>query len=150
MKTKNNFCLLGLIVLASCKQELNDSLSSDPYVITQIQQEEYSVVYVLEAGDSTSTARDRAMERAAELTHQKGYRYFYVKSENLAIVTRSGQRQPPSNLYYNYIQENNFSKENIEQRSALSETNDGYRVVIHLYKENPPGGAIEACSRIKC
>lgn len=134
------------------------SLAQDNRTISyQVQDNEYVVAIVQEAGMKESDAKALALKQAATLTHSNGYSYFVVEKEGQAKAVISGQGNwtgppPPTNLYYDLIQNNNFTKEQTlgSTPPPAANTYPAYRITFKCYKEKPSSSAIDACTLIDC
>jgi hypothetical protein len=101
----------------------------------------YAVV-VVEDGVSSDEARLEALQQAAEKTVEVGKRYFVVETEEEVTVMKTSpdldEQEAPHNQYYEMIQSNGFSKQQVQPSDSLSEdVSTGYRIVFRTYKKQP-------------
>ena len=116
------------------------------------QDDQYSVLVLKEKGMSSNLVEKQALEKAASLTIEKGARYFVIlKKQEGQVVVSGKNNQPGHNLYYELIQENDFSKENLSSRFPSEKgVMQGIRIEFQIYKKNPGGKAVDACSLTNC
>ena len=143
-----------LLLLAACGGGEQTLADGDRQTIQyQMGQDQYAVVIVQEQGMSDDAVKQLAMQKAAQLTLDKNYRYFTVESEGqvMAMSPSGSNYQAPRNLYYELIQSNDFSRDQFSDSQAnQTQTHSGFRIVIKCYQNSPGGKAIDACSVVKC
>ncbi len=89
-------------------------------------------------------AKRLARQRAAQVTVDKGYRYFSIKEEGeVQIVQASQSENFPSNLYYDLIIQNNTQS----KAPGPPKQSTAYRLVFML---EPESGSIDACTLTQC
>jgi hypothetical protein len=130
--------------------------SSANFIDYRIRNNQYAVVYVDSSSKaSESTMRKKAMQRAAEITKDHGYRYFSVEDEQSVYVGRSysPEQGPPTNLYQELIVERGFSRDRYNsdmssyRRSGIF---PAYKMTIRMYEDKPARNAEDVCKYTKC
>ena len=149
--------VFSLLALASCKNNLSSLAIADSQVIEyQMDNDQYAIVVVQEDGMSKKDARALAMKRVAEKTRDQQGRYFTVEKEGeVQVMLSSGTAYdnppPPRNMYYELIQNNNFTRDSLEDRRMPQEkVYPAYRIVFKSYSERPKWGAVDACDLTEC
>lgn len=148
MKIKLSICFLLCVILFSCWDKKR---SSTPAAIEyQVTGSTYAIV-IIQDGISKEEAHQAALQRAAALTIKHNYRYFIIKMEDEVSVLKSNastSAASPSNLYYELIQEQDFSRDPSHlEGNEPSQLVQGYRLVIDCFKEQPAGAAIDAYAK---
>lgn len=132
------------------------SVPQDRFLEYPLGQDSFAVIYVDTQNDATEKqAKQFAMTHAAELTVQKGYRYFQIESEKPVMVAKADpQKDPmPGNLYQEKIIERDFGVGPFQRDGTASPKAgmySGYKIVIHCSKKKPAGKAIDACDLGVC
>lgn len=107
----------------------------------------FAVVVVMD-GISAAEAKQRARQRAAEITVSQGDRYFTIDSEEKIEGIQSEENQRfYGNLYQELIIEGDFSRESYRGISTLY---SAIRLVFTSYKTRPNRKAIDACTLTNC
>lgn len=142
--------------LAGCR---NDGAVVDAGRFMEMKNEDnsYTVVYVNTGNESDRIARQRALERAAELTVDSGSRYFHITSESSVTVASTNgdpsqdEADFPSNIYQELIIEKNFSRSSIESRtSPSSQYYPAYKIVFYTTGDEKQGNVLDACDYGAC
>ncbi|MBS0619975.1 MAG: hypothetical protein JSS61_00755 [Verrucomicrobia bacterium] len=138
------FC--SLLISLACNDD-SDATTID----YQIEGNTYAVV-IVQDGISLSSAKERAMKRAAEVAKKNGYRYFSIVSESEVQAVRSKRNtQPQGNLYYDLIESDNFGRERFEDASpGGTRFYPAYRITFDCFQEKPSNQSFDACSYIPC
>lgn len=109
--------------------------------------ESQTLVVVVTEGMTIGDAKRIARERAAELTVQRGDRYFTIDRETQIQVLRGDSQgmPPPGNLYQELIIEGDFGKERLDREARNSpKVYPAIRLVFSSYREKPFGKGIDA------
>lgn len=156
MKTSHLFILICFLC-AGCKDDSKNLASADQQTIEyQVDDNEYAIVIVRSENMSEEQAKELAMQKAAEKTRSEKFRYFTIESEGQVQAMRSGKGPndtppPPSNMYYDLIQSNNFGRDRLEdQQSPGGGIYPAYRIVFKCYEEKPGEKAVDACDIVSC
>ncbi len=127
--------------------------SSEDYLVIRNDDDNYTVIYVNMDNRSKSTARKRAIRKAAEVGRENGYQYFVVDQKEDVLVGRTGRGQsPPRNIYQELIVEDDFGPSTSDdpiyyQREGVFR---GYKIKVTYYRDNAPRGAIKVCRMVQC
>jgi hypothetical protein len=118
-----------------------------------LKEHQYAVLVVIEDGKSSPEEVQKYLKkRAAEITLEKGYRYFVINHEDQVSVAKSNKNEDtsgPSNLYYDLIQEGDFGRQQLDsQGETTSGLYPAYRLVFTCYQDKPNGKAIDARSLV--
>lgn len=122
----------------------------------QIEGNKYAVVIVQDDGISSAQAKKYARQRAAEITVEKGYRYYTIDSEQETQVMKSDKQWPNNqdfhqNLYQELIIEQDFGRESLQRRSgSIERMYPAFRMVFQVYQEKPIGRSVDACTLTDC
>jgi len=141
---------------AGCKNDSKNLASADQQTIEyQVDDNEYAVVIVRSEDMSEEQAKELAMQKAAEKTRDQKLRYFTIESEGQVQAMRSGKSSddpsPPSNMYYDLIQSNNFGRDRFEdQQFPDGNIYPAYRIIFKCYQEKPGEKAVDACDIVSC
>ena len=97
----------------------------------------YAIVVVQEGRQSRATAKKIALERAASITKEKGYRSFSIVSEKDVQVARSdpndNTHQFYGNMYQELIIEGDFNRDRLANQDMPKQTiSPAYRLVIQF------------------
>jgi hypothetical protein len=117
---------------------------------------QYAVVVVEDEGVTTAEAKKFARQRAAEMTVEKGGRYFKVISEEQTQVIKSDRPFPDNqafyqNMYQELIIEGDFNKERLQRRSVPSESlYNAYRMVFEISDTKSGWKSVDACTLTEC
>lgn len=136
--------LLFLIGLVAYEKQIIDYRSDDG---------SYVVVVVLDGTISERQAKAIALRKAAELTVAQGQRYFVVQNIEKAEVIqaqRDTESQWRGNLYYELIQEKDFTRDRLE-RSPLPDvaTYPALRIDFTM-TDRKTAKAIDPCTLTEC
>lgn len=128
---------------------------SDRYIDYHIEGDKFAVVYVNTDKSSKSRAKRYAMQRAAEVTADNGYRYFKIDSEGEVAVaeSRAPRQRYPTNLYQELIIEGDFGRQDdygVVDYPYRSGVYPAYKLVIICYDEKPRGRSYDACKMTDC
>ena len=129
---------------------------SEQIIEYQVNERRFAVVVVEDGSVSESDAKNMARQRAAEITVDKGFKYFKVISEQETEVTKSDRPFPDNqayyqNMYQELIIEGDFDKRRLESRSIPSEnTYPAIRLVFQCFEKKPWGSSVEACTLADC
>ena len=142
-------CVLAL--LCSGCHDSNPKDMSQYTTNYSISKNRFGVIVVEDKGISHDAAQQHALQRAAQVAHSHGYRYFTIVSESQVAVLRTEEKSPdrkmPSNIYYERIQTNNSK----EQPLATSGTQlPAYQIEISCRVKKPSGESYDACALGAC
>jgi hypothetical protein len=133
-----------------CFKIIADSLEDEHFLISQIEEGRYSVIYVEAEGESQEEAKRKAVKKAAAVTYDNHYRYFSIESEQTVMVRYSPpSEEPPLDHYEELIADHRgyvITSSSLER----SEFYPGMKIIFQCYTNNPPNGAIDSCSLIDC
>ena len=152
---KYYFFLSVLFALISCyKTKDTEYLGKTPEVIEyQIFETQYAVVIPVYK-KSRALAQKMAMQRAAEITVEEGYRYFTVDEEALVDVAKSedlGMDNFHENAYQEVIIDRNFTRKELLESQETINIYSGIRIVFTMYQDKPTTGtSVDACKLTKC
>ena len=156
MKLIYLFSFVSLIVFG-CKGVSQNIAASDRQMIEyKIDDNEYAIVVVQSEGVDQESAKQLAMQKAAQKTQGQKLRYFTIESEgNVQAMNATGTAYdnpaPPRNLYYELIQSGNFGRDKVEdQRIPQEGVYQAYRIIFKCYAQKPSEKAIDSCSIIPC
>ncbi len=142
---------VAILGLSGCKR---DNLAVARVLQYEVSSDEYAVVVIQQEGMTHEQARQQALQQAAQLTQDKGVRYFAIEREDQvqAVLAQKpdGISPPSSNLYYNEIQRKDFSREEELETPSNVEQSPGYRITFKIYQDNPPQNAIDSCTLVPC
>jgi hypothetical protein len=137
--------IICFLFLGICFGQIPEyGITDEPFLISQLEKGHYAIIYVQEKGDSLEGTKEKALEKAAEVTRHNHYRFFTVESEEQVIVSRSIKRQPlpPVNLYEELI----IERRNNENALGASQVSPGWKIIIRCYTVHPPQGAIDSAT----
>lgn len=147
--------LATAFLFVGCRAKDTIADGEDRSIEYHIDGNKYAVV-VVEDGMTESEAREKAMQKAAEVTVAHGYRYFTVESQNEVSVIKSNKEYPseesmPRNIYYELIQSGNFGREPIRGGDfSTASMYTGYRILFTCDHEKTSEKAMDACSYTDC
>lgn len=127
--------------------------SGNDYVIMRDDDKSYTIIYVNMDNRSKSTARKKAIQKAAEIGRNQGYQYFTIDQKDDVMVGRTGRGQrAPRNIYQELIVEDDFGPSTSDdpiyyQREGIFR---GYKIKVTYYEESAPTGAIKVCRLVPC
>lgn len=113
----------------------------------------YGVVVAEDDGISRGEAKKYAMQRAAEVAHDHGYRYFTIDRESQVMVmkTEAGSQGAPRNIYYELIQSDNFGRDRLQTPAMNpSKTIPGYQIEFSCQENKPSGRHYDVCDYGAC
>lgn len=121
----------------------------------QNQDNQYVVVVVQEDGLSLAKAKEKALQKAAEITVQNGYRYFKIESEQKTQVIQANKPWPGSqgfygNMYQELIIEKDFDRDRMQREVPTESVYPALRVVFNCFKDKPLGKSVDACASTDC
>ncbi len=126
---------------------------NDNVVDYQVREGKFAVIVVRENGMSKDQARKIALQRAAQITTERGSRYFQVDAESETSVIQSGSDANPfyGNMYQELIIEKDFGKQEIERKNnAKTQTIPALRVVFSIVPEKSGLKTLDACDYSEC
>lgn len=126
---------------------------SDRFISYQTAPDSFAVVYVDEDESATpEQAKNYAMQRAAEITVEYGYRYFIIDQQQSVVVAKStpNNNRFPGNLYQELIVEGDFGPNHERNLPSPTGMYSGYKLMITCSKNKAAKGAIDACTITKC
>ncbi len=139
----HSFLFVFLLLASGCQNLTkwpNPAPASQVYSYP-LQDQQYVILVVEDDGVDEERAKKAAMQKAAQVSLDNGYRYFSILSEKtIEVVKLSGGKtsQVPGNLYQEKIIEKDFSKKALEQDSSFpSGTYPAYRLEIECYPKKP-------------
>ena len=150
-----------ILIITSCLAFLASCGNSTPKDLSQytvdysIEDNRYGVVVAEDDGISTREAKNYAMQRAAQVAHSHGYRYFTIDRETQVLMTK-GSNAPynedmPKNLYYSMIQSDNFGKDRMDSSNLTpTEQVPGYQIEFSCQGEKPSGRSHDVCDYGLC
>jgi hypothetical protein len=107
----------------------------------------YSVTFVNRNNSSAESSRKEAVNYAARIAEEKGYRYFTIESEENVRIVQSEKfnPEPPVNLYQELIVEKNYGRDpvNQERPSQSTQVYPATKLVIKGYYSQAPRGAYD-------
>jgi hypothetical protein len=138
---------LAITLLCTGCKDTPDNL--DKYTMDySLGSNEYGVVVVEDDGITKREAEKHALQKAAEIAHSHGYRYFVINEESEVAVMKSSEASPsqdmPGNEYYKMIQSKDFTKDQGSAYPTSSETM-GYRIEFTCQENKPYGKHYDAC-----
>lgn len=148
--------LFCFILAAACSSGSINSVASKQLIEYQSDENSYVVVVPQDESLSLSEAKRIARQRAAEMTVDKGYRYFAIESEGEVQVLKTNRDGPssqdfPTNMYNELIIENNFGKDSLQRKFPPTSTfSSGYRIVFRIQTDGSSRGSIDACTLTDC
>jgi hypothetical protein len=135
---------LCVALLAGCGSSAPKDL--DPYTTDySISRNQFGVVVAEDDGISRSEAQKYAMQKAARVAHEHGYRYFMIDRETEIVMMKGSQNSPqqemPKNMYYSKIQSGDFGKDRMES-SDLNPVKEvsGYQIEFSCHENKPDSG----------
>lgn len=143
-----------LLLCAGCKESQNPDM--DKYTMDySIDHNRFGVVVAEDGGISRSEAEKYALQRAAEVAHDHGYRYFIIDRESQVSVLRSEKGSPnegmPTNLYYELIQSDNFGRDRFQTPEMNPSTQvPGYQIEFSCQESKPSGKHYDVCDYGLC
>lgn len=144
--------ILILFISFFCASCSESGVRSQAVAEENISQDRYRITILIEKGMSEKQAFQLAREKAAHLTVEKKARYFVIlKEQRVGVVLSKNTNQPGPNLYYELIQENDFSKENLSSKfpSEMKQA-QGVRIEFQIFENDPGNMAIDACKLTDC
>jgi len=130
------------------------SQSDDDFVVSQTSSREFILIYVNKSKISRSKARKKALQKAAEVTVDEGYRYFTIDEERVVQIASSNgnYEEQPRNYYQEKIIESDFGSNREARSKTLPSTRvySGYKIKISCYKQKPFKKAKDACRYTRC
>ncbi len=156
MKIANVFLIIFTILAGCHASESSYNDLSNQIIAYQIDDTTYGVVVPQDGGVSQSAARQFARQKAAEMTVEKGYRYFTIQSEQQTKLAKSNREWPssqdfPGNLYQELIIEQDFGRESLERNTPSgSSIIPAYRITFQMHTNRPMQSAIDACTLTDC
>ena len=129
------------ILMTACStfQPEFDLAKTDQLIDYPIKTDQYVIVVTEEGGMSPSRARKMALQRAAELTLESGYRYYSIELEEKTEVVKSGD------LGLDNIkagESRNSSQKLVPNTGEM--VIPALRVMIKCYKEKPDKNSYDA------
>ncbi len=147
--------LTSAIFVFACSQGYSQKNYSGKRVFDfPINNQEHSIV-VIQDGISENEAKEKAYERASEITVDNGYKYFYVIKEDQVEIMKGKENWPssydfPQNLYQEEIIEKGFNRERfIQQGGQNHKLYSAYRINIEFTKKKS-SKTINACEYTHC
>ena len=141
-----------LVLCAGCQD--SNTADMDQYTMDySIEKNKYGVVVAEDNGVSRSEAKKYAMQRAAEVAHDHGYRYFTIDNESQVMVMRTeqGSNGAPTNIYYELIQSDNFGRDRLQSSEMNpSQTIPGYQIEFSCQENKPSGRHYDVCDYGAC
>jgi len=115
----------------------------------------YGVIVAEDDGVSRDAAKKYAFERAAQIAHSHGYRYFTVETESQVAILKTEKGDPsqdmPRNMYYELIQSDNFGRERLESSEMHpSKEITGYQIEFTCQVSKPAGRSYDVCDYGQC
>lgn len=144
---------LSFILLAGIIYAKKDSMG-DRIVEYNTNNKHFTIV-VIKDDLSDERAKKYALKRAAEITVQKGYRYFIIKAEENVFFMRGKKDWPnaydfPQDLYQEEIIEKGFNRERfIEKDETDSSPKPALRLKIEC-TETKTESSFDACKYTEC
>lgn len=120
-----------------------------------ISNNQFGVVVAEDDGVSRSAAKKYAFERAAQIAHSHGFRYFTVDRESQVAILKTEKGDPsqdmPRNMYYELIQSDNFGRDRLESPEMNpSKEISGYQVEFTCQTSKPAGHSYDVCDFGEC
>lgn len=143
------FAFFGAIIYAK-KDAMNDRI-----VEYDTKNKEFTLVVIKDNDLSNAQARQLALKRAAELTVQKGFRYFIIRSEEEVYFMQGKENWPspydfPQNLYEEEIIERGFNRERFIQKDETdSRPRPALKLKVECLKEKTKA-TYNACDYTNC
>ncbi|MBP7075117.1 MAG: hypothetical protein KBA81_07020 [Rhabdochlamydiaceae bacterium] len=142
-------CVLALLC-SGCRDSSPKDM--DQYTTNYfISKNRFGVIVAEDKGVSHEAAQKYALERAAQVAHSHGYRYFTIISESQVAVLKTEEASPdrkmPSNIYYERIQKNHSQA---NQLAANGTKIPAYQIEISCKVKKPAGECYDACAMGAC
>ena len=136
-----------ILLCAGCKDSTPDDM--DKYTMDySISSNQFGVVVVVDGGMTRSVAQKQAFQRAAEITHSHGYRYFTIEKEAEVAVLKTTQGSPdmPTNEYYRMIQSRDLGRDHSTSGIESSTEVPGLQIEFSCQEDKPSGRHYDACN----
>ncbi|MGH2612754.1 MAG: hypothetical protein ACRDFB_06850 [Rhabdochlamydiaceae bacterium] len=143
-----------LMLCSGCKD--SDPQGMDKYTIEySIDKHQFGVVVAEDGGVSKKKAQTYALQRAAQVAHDHGYRYFVIHRESQVVVMKTEKRSPhqdmPTNIYYELIQSDNFGRDRL-QAPEMNPSNQipAYQIEFACQESKPSSQHYDVCDFVAC
>lgn len=118
-----------------------------------INNKEFIIIVLLDDDMNVMEAKQKGLERASEITKNKGYRYFIIQEQRKVMfmgVERDdeGGYDFPRNIYQEDIIERGMGREYIEKDEDIIES-PALRLIIEILDKEEED-SVDACDYVKC
>jgi len=129
--------------------------ASGKFIDQKLGTNRYSVTYIELETTSSQEALQYALEHAAGLVKQDGYRYFTLDSRQEVILAESQNSGQAfyGNMYEEKIIQRDWGKSSIKKNTSPSSVNTypGLKITLSSYKEKPWKGKVyDVCDFVPC
>ncbi len=154
---RNQILVLAVLaLLGGCSFNRVASGPTQPQVVDYTQSDGNVVLLVVQPqGMDPQKAKQMALQRAAEITVENGYRYFRVVSESETQVVQSqgngqGNEGYTTNMYQEYTVEGDFGRESVDKRATQgSDVYPAWRCEFEMQRRSRVN-SYDACDYTEC
>jgi hypothetical protein len=133
------YILLILILSTACSKPQNSPILGEVFLEKKLKNDKFAITYRGNVFSSEKTVKEHAMQKAAEVTVDNGYKYFTVLMDRK--ITRE-ERVNPS--MYSSVNKSNL--QNAKVAKVLNLQGKGSRIIIKCSLEKDNDDYIEASS----
>lgn len=146
------FILCCFFLLLGCEKN-NPNDRDFSYLEYQLSSDQYAVIVLPKDSASDAQSKKAALQHAAKMTLQRGFRYFIVQSEGTVFVASSQSEEGalmPRDMYYDIIQRQGDKTFHEQYSKQTGQIRPGYRLAFTCSKTKESLQAVDACSLTPC